>query len=80
MVRLSEDDKTWIRDSIKDTIASDNNRREVNQAKIISAAVSAAVAPLLQEIAGLRELQEKTNEKLISLNDKIMEKTPKSPN
>ena len=76
MVRLSEEDK-WFLQSINDSIAADNSRRGVNQAKIISAAVSAAVAPLLKEIAGLRELHEQTSEKLIAMNEKLIEKNAK---
>ena len=77
MVRLSEDDKNSIIQSIRDTIAADNLKREANQGKIISAAVSAAVAPLLKEIEALRDSNEQINDKLIAMNDKLIEKNAK---
>ena len=78
-MRLTSEDKIWMRDFIKETMASNQKAEssisESNQAKLIANAVKMAVEPLIREVAGLRDLVQQTNDEVKSLQDKLIEKT-----
>ena len=79
-MRLSEKDKEEVRSYVVEKIEEISKSKFDDQSKLISAAVQNAIQPLMNEIATLRELLEKTCEQNESLQSKLLEKNAKIAN